>query len=514
LIESDPMTRSRPFAVLAAFTLPLALAACDLLSAPAAEQPSAGGGGIVITDYADATELFVEYRPLVKGKDRRFDAHLTWLSDYKAVTEGKLAAELVWPDGTIDRADAGPSDVEGIFRPLLKPTRAGEAQLRLVHSSARGTSTHDLGKVTVHATSEEAAKAAPADEEIDGAIAFTKEVQWRIPFMTEAARSEELAETVPVTIDVQLQPQAEAIVSAPVAGIVRAARIPAVGSNVGRGQTLATISSTLGGGEDVATLDLAIREASIARDAARREVTRMESLVAAEAVPARRLDEARTALRLAEAQMASARQRRNALAGGGAGVPVVAPIAGEVLESALVQGMGVAGGERLMRIGNPSALWLVARVPEGMAAKVGTPAGIELALPDQTIVLGRGDAALVQRGAAIDPQTRTLPVIFAWNSRAVRPGQRLQGQLRTGNAAKRLTIPASAILNEGGQDVVYVQIGGETFQRRAVTVLARSGGRVAVEGQLKPGERVVSRGGAAVRAAAATPGAFGHGHAH
>jgi membrane fusion protein, heavy metal efflux system len=45
-------------------------------------------------------------------------------------------------------------------------------------------------------------------------------------------------------------------------------------------------------------------------------------------------------------------------------------------------------------------------------------------------------------------------------------------------------------------------------------VLARSGGRVAVEGQLKPGERVVSRGGAAVRAAAATPGAFGHGHAH
>ena len=86
--------------------------------------------------------------------------------------------------------------------------------------------------------------------------------------------------------------------------------------------------------------------------------------------------------------------------------------------------------------------------------------------------------------------------------------------MRTGEATERLTIPASAILNESGQDVVYVQIAGETFQRRPVTVLSRSGDLVAIEGQLKAGERVVSQGASAVRAAAATPGAFGHGHAH
>jgi len=202
------------------------------------------------------------------------------------------------------------------------------------------------------------------------------------------------------------------------------------------------------------------------------------------------------------------------VAGGGAGVPVVAPISGEILESSLVQGKGVQGGEQLMRIGNPAALWLVARVPESLAAQVGSPQGIDLNLAGETISLGRGDVSLVQRGAAIDPATRTLPVIFAWNSRAVRPGQRLQGSLRTGTATERLTIPAGAILNEGGQDVVYVMLGGETFQRRAVTVLSRSGDRVAVEGQIEAGERVVSQGASAVRAAAATPGAFGHGHAH
>lgn len=468
----------------------------------------------MVTHFAPATELFVEYRPMVAGKNRRFDAHLTWLDSYKPVTEGTLTAELVWPDGKLDRASAGPSDTPGIFRPLLKASRSGNARLRLVLASAKGTSVHDLGGVTVWATSEEGAKAAPAEVEEEGAVAFSKEVQWRIPFMTTAAQIIDFAETVPVTVDVQIQPQAEAIVSAPVDGILRAARMPAAGDRVRRGQVLASISSTLGGGEDVATLDLSINEARIARDAAAREVARMTQLVEAEAVPARRLDEARTALRMAEAQLRSANQRRSAVAGGGVGVPVVAPIAGEVLDSTLVQGAGVTGGQRLLRIGDPAALWLVARVPEAMAAKVGTPSGIDLQLPDQVITLGDGTGQLVQRGAAIDPQTRTLSVIFAWNSRALRPGQRVQGLLRTGNVTRRLTIPASALLNESGQDVIYVQLSGETFQRRAVAVLARSGTQVAVEGQLKAGERVVTRGAAAVRAAAATPDAFGHGHAH
>lgn len=507
------MTRSRLLAAFAATMLTLSLPACDMLSFPA-EEEHGHSGGIVVTDFTETTELFVEYRPLVTGKNRRFDAHLTWLDTYKPVTEGTLTAELTWPDGSTDTAEAGPSDVEGIFRPLLTASNSGKARLRLVLNTSRGVSAHDLGEVTVWATSEEGAEAAPEEVEIDGAIAFTKEVQWRIPFMTEAAAMTELADVIPLTVDVQMQPQAEAIISAPVDGIVRASRVYGAGSSVRRGQTLASISSTLGGGEDIATLDLAIREAGIARDAAAREVARMQSLVEAEAVPARRLDEARTSLRYAEAQLRSARQRRSAVAGGGAGVPVVSPISGEVLESSLVQGKGVRGGEQLMRIGNPAALWLVARVPEGMSAQVGNPGGIDLLLPDQTISLGRGDVAIVQRGAAIDPQTRTLPVIFAWNSRAVRPGQRLQGQLRTGDATPRLTIPASAILNEGGQDVVYVQIGGETFQRRPVTVLSRSGNSVAVEGQLEAGERVVSRGASAVRAAASTPDAFGHGHAH
>jgi cobalt-zinc-cadmium efflux system membrane fusion protein len=96
----------------------------------------------------------------------------------------------------------------------------------------------------------------------------------------------------------------------------------------------------------------------------------------------------------------------------------------------------------------------------------------------------------------------------------LRPGQRIQGRLRTGYVENRLALPASAVVNEGGQNVVYVQVDGEAFERRPVQLGLRSGNFVAITGDVKAGERVVTEGAAAVRAAAATPGAFGHGHAH
>ena len=88
------MTRSRLLAACLAALLPLSLAACGSgADAPAEEAHGHGGGGIVVTDFTETTELFVEYRPLVMGKNRRFDAHLTWLDSYDPVTDGTLTAE-------------------------------------------------------------------------------------------------------------------------------------------------------------------------------------------------------------------------------------------------------------------------------------------------------------------------------------------------------------------------------------------------------------------------------------
>jgi RND family efflux transporter MFP subunit len=496
--------------------LSIALLATACSNRDDAVTQAARAGSVTATHYTDATELFVEYRLLAAGKQRRFDAHLTWLDTDKPVSEGQLAVELVHADGTIDRGTNKLSDTPGIFRVLVKPSKAGAARLRFVLAARGRRIVHDLGPSQIYSNSEAAAKATPPHEENPDRIAFSKEVQWKIPFDTAVASVRAVEDSIPVAVDVRLAPDAEAVVSAPVAGVLTTGvRVPSPGMGVRRGETLASISAQLGGGEDIATLDLGIAEARIAVEAARREVERMSGLYRAEAVPQRRFQDAQTQLRLAQAQLNAAQRRRASLGGGGPGVPLVSPISGQILSSKLVRGAAVESGAELMRIGDLNALWLVAHVPEGQAARVLRPTGIDIVRSggSATFMNGRG-VRLVQAGGFVDERTRTMDVIFAGSVVGLRPGQRVQGRLRTGLAENKLAIPISAVVNEGGQSVVYVQVEGEAFERRPVQLGLRSGDLVVVEGDLKAGERVVTVGAAAVRAAAATPGAFGHGHAH
>lgn len=495
----------------------LLLAACSGASKESEATGGHGAASVTFTHYSDLTEVFAEHRPLVVGKDRRFDAHMSWVSDYRAVTSGTLMVELIHADGTIDKGSAGGAETPGIFRVLVKASKAGKPKLRLTLNANGKTSVHDLGPVEVYATRELAEKANPEPPENPNRIAFSKEVQWKIPFLTAPASSGSLAETIPVMIDVRFAPDAEAVIAAPVAGIVRTgSNFPAPGSAVRQGQQLATLSAQLGAGEDVATLDLGIAQARIAADAARRDLARLQGLYAQEAVPLRRVQEAQTNLRIAEAQLSASSRRRGSLAGGGAGVPIVSPISGLIFSSTLVRGASVQAGAELMRVGNPGAIRLVARVPEAMAAKIGAPGGLDIKRFDQPEALLVGQQLrLVSAGRFVDPATRTMEVIFASNgANGFKPGSRLSGRLRTGNAAQSLAVPAAAIIEEGGQTVVYVQVAGETFERRIVARGTASGASVAITGDVKPGERVVTVGAAAVRAAAATPDAFGHGHAH
>ena len=241
----------------------------------------------------------------------------------------------------------------------------------------------------------------------------------------------------------------------------------------------------------------------------------MSSLFRAEAVPQRRLQEAQTALRLAQAELAAATRRRGTLTAGGAGVPLVAPISGQILSSTLVRGGSVAAGAELMRIGNVNSLWLVAHVPEAQAGAISVPSGLSLNRAGGVVTLVNGrELRLVQGRGVVDPRTRMMDVIFSAGGMGFTPGQRMQGQLRTGVGRNVLSVPVSAVVNEGGQSVVYVQVEGEAFERRLVQTGFRGGDFVEITGDVRQGERVVAVGAGSIRAAAASPASFGEGHAH
>jgi multidrug efflux pump subunit AcrA (membrane-fusion protein) len=75
-------------------------------------------------------------------------------------------------------------------------------------------------------------------------------------------------------------------------------------------------------------------------------------------------------------------------------------------------------------------------------------------------------------------------------------------------------VPASALVDDAGRPIVFVQREGETFERRAVTPGARSGDIVRITEGLKPGDRIVTRGAYLVRLASLSTSVPAHGHVH
>jgi multidrug efflux pump subunit AcrA (membrane-fusion protein) len=84
----------------------------------------------------------------------------------------------------------------------------------------------------------------------------------------------------------------------------------------------------------------------------------------------------------------------------------------------------------------------------------------------------------------------------------------------TGSPRGALALPLRSIISDGGIDTVYVQLEGESFERRIVRLGVRDGHSVEVISGVSAGERVVTRGAYAVKLAAAGTQAPAHGHAH
>jgi membrane fusion protein, heavy metal efflux system len=109
-----------------------------------------------------------------------------------------------------------------------------------------------------------------------------------------------------------------------------------------------------------------------------------------------------------------------------------------------------------------------------------------------------------------------VPVVFEFTAadRNLPIGMAVQAQVFAGGARDAVAIPASSVLDEGGMAVVFVQAGGESFERRTVRLGAREGDWVEVLDGLTPGSRVVSRGAYLVKLASTGTAQIGHGHAH
>jgi multidrug efflux pump subunit AcrA (membrane-fusion protein) len=86
--------------------------------------------------------------------------------------------------------------------------------------------------------------------------------------------------------------------------------------------------------------------------------------------------------------------------------------------------------------------------------------------------------------------------------------------IETARAEEGLSIPESAVVGEEGRFVAFVQVGGESFQKRDLALGIRDAGHAQVISGLSEGERVVTKGAYALRLASVSTSIPAHGHEH
>jgi Cu(I)/Ag(I) efflux system membrane fusion protein len=172
-------------------------------------------------------------------------------------------------------------------------------------------------------------------------------------------------------------------------------------------------------------------------------------------------------------------------------IVLLSPRDGEVAEKLVTNGQAVQAGDNLFLIADRSLLWVDLAVFEADARmlEVGVPVRVTVdALPGRTF---QGRVTFVH--PTVDEKSRTLTARVEIPNRAgaLRPGMFVTAELVPA-ATQRLSVPLTAVLPTGTENLVFVNRGDGQFVPRAVQIGARGDSLVEVVEGLKPGDEVVA----------------------
>lgn len=286
-------------------------------------------------------------------------------------------------------------------------------------------------------------------------------------------------------------------VNAPITGRITAIHVK-TGDRVKAGDALVTISSP-----DAAAARAQLAAAIAEHDAAVQETARQDTMAkSGVGVDSERVA-AQSRLRQTEAELARAQTTVTILGGGGGPTIVLrAPIEGTVIaRHTTVGAVAQPGGDPLIEIGNPTALWVIAEVFERELAQVRDNAAVDIELSTRTTPV---PGHVVSVGSALTGALRTAPVYIAFDAddADVRAGMFARAAIKA-PAGKSIVLPAEAVLIEDGKTyVVYVRTGEDLFVARKVQIGRSIEGRVEIISGVVEGEDVVTKGALLIDGAA------------
>lgn len=176
---------------------------------------------------------------------------------------------------------------------------------------------------------------------------------------------------------------------------------------------------------------------------------------------------------------------------------IAAPISGVVVDRQVGPGQYLqsGAGTPVFTIADPSTVWLLANVRETDAGLVKPGQAVEvrvLAYPKRAF-----KARVTYVAAIVDSVTHRLPVRAEIENRdgALKPEMFANFRILTGDPSESPAVPETAVVYEGDAAHVWVVAGDDLLSFRAIRTGRSNDGLIEVLDGLKPGERVVTKGG-------------------
>jgi membrane fusion protein, copper/silver efflux system len=198
---------------------------------------------------------------------------------------------------------------------------------------------------------------------------------------------------------------------------------------------------------------------------------------------------------------------------------IIAPVSGIVIRKLVVPQQYVSAGQALFEVADLSTVWVEAdvyehdlpRIAVGQRVSVSSPALPGYELP--------GSITFIQPVVSGESRTTRVRIELPNRNLQLKPDMYVTVKLFAGTGRTALMVPATAVVDRGQQQFVWIETSPGTFAPRQVRVGTRTPDRVEIVSGLAGGESIVVEGAFLIDSEAqlrnaSTPGGTNGSHNH
>jgi cobalt-zinc-cadmium efflux system membrane fusion protein len=379
------------------------------------------------------------------------------------------------------------------------PRRAGRGLTLLAAGVCLGVAADRLiaASRVLDAAQPEQARAArqPVFSRIGNRIIVPETSPLRTLLTVAAPATRDVARSLVLPAIVEADPSRTVRVLPPVTGRVTELKAQ-LGGRVTQGDELAVIDSG-----DLAQAYADIDKARSAVTLTKKALDRQLGLEKASAAAIKDREQAQSDYDQAAAELDRAEARLRAI-----GVPadakepsrllsIKAPVSGSVIDLQAARGAFLNDPTAaLMTIANLDTVWVTANVPEKDIAFVHPDQAVKVTFRSYPDDVFTGKVLFVSDVVEADTRRNKVRIAFDNPHRVLKPNMFADARFEA-PPVSRLMVPTSALMMTNDTTSVFVETAAWTFERRDVEIAYQEGSAVAVRSGIRPGERMVVKGG-------------------